>query len=87
MFFYVGAADGLLYNIDVILSGSPFPTTLTDNEPPFGTARFNFTTGITNQTTGSLQICDTGVSTSCTGLNTTASTLSLTGIYQGTGIF
>jgi len=47
MGFYVGEDDGLLYAIDVILSGAPFPSTLTANEPPFGVARFNFSEGLT----------------------------------------
>jgi len=46
MLFYVGASDNLLYGIDVVLSGYPFPQNLENNKPPFGVARFNFTTGL-----------------------------------------
>jgi hypothetical protein len=42
MIFYIGAADALLYGIDVVLSGAPFPTPLIENEPPFGVTRFKF---------------------------------------------
>lgn len=46
MIFYVGETDGLLYGIDTILSGHPFPATLEYSEPPFGVTRFNFKKGM-----------------------------------------
>jgi hypothetical protein len=46
MVFYIGLDDNLLYGIDVILSGSPFPASLSNNMPPFGAVRFNFTDGL-----------------------------------------
>jgi hypothetical protein len=46
MVFYIGYDDKLLYGIDVILSGTPFPSSLSANKPPFGAVRFNFTDGL-----------------------------------------
>ena len=42
MMFYVGDTDGLLYGIDVILSGAPFPKNPLENKPPYGVVRFTF---------------------------------------------
>jgi hypothetical protein len=53
MVIYVGNSDNMVYGMDIILSGAPFPETLTNNTPPFGMTRFNFTTGITTYNAGS----------------------------------
>jgi hypothetical protein len=88
MSFYVGASDGLLHGIDVILSGYPFPEKLKENKPPFGVARFNFTDGIDIQSTGSLQVCTTGKSKDCLSKRkATKNTLYLAADYSATGYF
>ncbi|CAF3357065.1 unnamed protein product [Rotaria socialis] len=63
----VNALDEKLYVIDVILPGVPFPSSdqLQENQPPFGTARITFTSGIAIQPSGYFQICKTIASQLC----------------------
>ncbi|CAF0884634.1 unnamed protein product [Rotaria sordida] len=71
---HISALDGKLYAIDVILSGTPFPApeTLNDNQPPFGKARHQFTTGIRIRSTGYFQICKKKNSNQCPNMNLNA---------------
>jgi hypothetical protein len=86
MVFYVGTTDGLLWGIDIILSGTPFPDELEANEPPFGIARLDFEAGVTIETTGSFQVCDTGSSKDCLSKRkATKNELNIEGSYTGNG--
>jgi hypothetical protein len=86
MIFYVGSDDGLLWGFDIILSGYPFPDTLTSNDPPFGVAKFEFETGVTIEDTGSFQLCDTDKSKDCLSKwKSTREELAIIGVYSSTG--
>ncbi|CAF1218422.1 unnamed protein product [Adineta steineri] len=64
---YINTLDEKLYGIDIILSGTPFPSpsTLQANQPPFGKATHKFDSGITIKSTGYLQICKSTNSNRC----------------------
>ncbi|CAF4891952.1 unnamed protein product [Rotaria sp. Silwood1] len=68
---HVNALDRKLYAIDIILSGTPFPEpgTLKDNQPPFGKARHQFTTGIPLQSNGYFKVCKDKNSNQCPNKN------------------
>ncbi|CAF3977935.1 unnamed protein product [Rotaria sp. Silwood2] len=68
---HVNVLDNKLYAIDVILSGTPFPSpeNLMDNQPPFGKAHHQFTTGIPVQPTGYFQVCKNKNSDQCPNKN------------------
>ncbi|CAF1648425.1 unnamed protein product [Adineta ricciae] len=71
---HINTLDNKLYSIDVILSGSPFPSpnTLVDNQPPFGRARHVFDPAIPVQSTGYLKVCKNGYSNRCPNANISA---------------
>jgi len=76
---YASTEDNMLLNMDVILSGAPFPQDLTINEPPFCAARYSFDApipmmNITNG--GTLALRPGSHSVSCLGVNA-AETLDL----------
>ncbi|CAF1670603.1 unnamed protein product, partial [Adineta ricciae] len=68
---HINALDNKLYFINVILSGTPFPSpsSLVDNQPPFGIAWHVFDGGIVTQSTGYLRICKKNNSTRCPNVN------------------
>ncbi|CAF4381850.1 unnamed protein product, partial [Rotaria sp. Silwood2] len=68
---HVNAIDHKLYAMDIILSGTPFPApdNLKDNQPPFGKAHHQFTTGISVQSAGYFQICKSKNSDQCPNKN------------------
>ncbi|CAF0942337.1 unnamed protein product [Adineta ricciae] len=74
---HINALDNKLYSINVILSGTPFPSpsSLVNNQPPFGTARHVFDGGISSQSSGYLKICKRNSSTQCPNTNTSAHAL------------
>ena len=84
---YVSPEDNMLWGLDVILAGTPFPAELSVNEPPFGAARYNFDGPIALDAIGSLLLCPGTHTVTCPGVNA-EETLSLKGlVFSGFGSF